>query len=176
MTFTDCTWRRHNTTTVSALHSTHSRYLQGGMEVSSSAPRFILSAAKPREKPGPTWQRRDGRRKPASSGGWPSGPRRFGLRVATQCWPLCASCATATLSTGSWYTTMCGLSLTTRTSDRAPASETSSATTSGARGWRTTRATSLTDRYASLPSSKFSRLFNSAVSPSPGALKTNTVC
>ena len=146
--------------TVPAVHSTHNRYLPGGMDVSPSS---ILSPAEPREKPGPTWQRRGRRRKPTIRHGWPSG-RRCGLLVATPCWSPCARCATATLSVGSWCTTMCGLSSTTRTSDRAPASETSSATTSGAREWRTIRATSPTDRCASSPSSKFSRCPNSALS------------
>lgn len=40
--------------TVPAVHSTHSRYLPGGMDVSSGSPSFILSPAVPREKPGPT--------------------------------------------------------------------------------------------------------------------------
>jgi len=120
----------------------------------NNAPRFTLRAAEPREKPGPTWQGWDGRRKPASNRGWTSGQRQCGLRVATPCWPPCAPCATITLSAGSWYTTMCGLSSTIRMSDRAPALGTSSATTSGGSGWRTIQATSPTDRYASSPLSK----------------------
>lgn len=147
--------RQHNTSTPSLLsNSTHSRYLPGGMDVSPGSLSFTFSPAVPREKPGPTWQRRVGRRNSARRHGLPSVRRRRGLRVATPCWPPCASCATATLSAVSWCTTMCGRSSTTRTSDRAPASETSSATTSGASGWRTTRATSPTDPCASSPSSK----------------------
>lgn len=157
--FPGCTWRKPNTSTpYPAVRSTHCRYLSSGMDVSSDTPGFTLCPAELQEKPGPTWQRRDGRKKPASSRGWPCGRRRCWLHVATPCWSPSAPCATATLSTGSWCTTMCGLSSTTRTSDRAPASETSSLTTSGARGWRTTRATSPTDRCASSPSSKFGQL------------------
>lgn len=128
------------------------------MDVPLGSDNLTPIPAEPRQKPGPTWQRWDGRRKVASRGGWRSVPRRCGLRFATPRWLRCAPCATATLSTGSWFTTMCGLSSTIRTSGRAPASETSSATTSGARGWRTTLATSPTDLCASSPSSKFPSL------------------
>lgn len=143
----------------------HGPYLPGGMDASSGSLSFTFSPAVPREKPGPTWRRRGGRRESARRRGSPCVRRRRGLRVATPCWPPCASCATATLSGASWCTTMCGQSSTTRTSDRAPASGTSSATTSGESGWRTTRATSPTDPCASSPSSKLV-LFSSHITGS----------
>lgn len=85
-------------------------------------------------------------------GGGRSSSLRCSL-ITARCSPRARS-VTITRYGGSSCTTTCGPSWTTRTPGRAPACAASSPTTSGAKGWPTTRATSRTVRSACSPSSE----------------------